>query len=80
MIWIIQPGTSDARHLCDRPFMLVVIMLAACPPDQVKRSAYEAGNQKNCMDQAGVPDCCPEHMIYDAYRKDLEQVLETESP
>jgi hypothetical protein len=59
--------------------MIVFGMWPACSSDQVNRSAYEAVYQKSCMDQTGVPNCDPEHMTYDEYRKDREQVLEPES-
>lgn len=59
--------------------MIVIGMLPACSSDQVKRSAYEAAYQKSCMDHTGTPNCDPEHMTYDEYRKDREQVLEPES-
>lgn len=54
---------------------LLALGLPACTSDAVKRGAYEALYQKDCMDRIGAPDCDPEHEGYDEYRKDREDAL-----
>jgi hypothetical protein len=55
--------------------MLIASTLPACSSDQVKRSAYEAVYQKDCMDRTGVSSCDPTHMTYDEYNEDRERLV-----
>jgi hypothetical protein len=56
-------------------FFLLALAAAACTSESVKRSTYEALQQKQCIDRTGNPDCEPGHESYDAYQKDRAAVL-----
>lgn len=58
--------------------MLIASILPACSSDGVKRSAYEAVYQKDCMDRTGAPNCDPAHMTYDEYRETRERLTKPE--
>jgi len=50
-------------------------LLSGCTEDGLKRTAYDAIYQRNCIDRYGVPDCESEHKNYDRYKYDREQSL-----
>lgn len=55
--------------------VLLLPILTACTSEAVKRGTYEAVYQKQCMDNAKVPNCDPEHKAYDQYKHDREEAL-----
>jgi len=57
---------------------LVTLACAACSSEATKRAAYEALYQKDCIDRTGIPQCDPEHMDYDRYRKERDEALNSD--
>ena len=57
---------------------LVALAGTACTSEATKRAAYEALYQKDCIDRTGIPQCDPEHKDYDEYRKEREEVLNSD--
>lgn len=54
---------------------LCALALSACSTETVKRSTYEALQQKGCIDRSGSPHCEPQHKDYDAYQKARDAAL-----
>jgi hypothetical protein len=52
--------------------------LSACTTESVKRGAYEAVYQKQCVEETRAPNCDPEHKSYDEYQKEREDFLKRE--
>lgn len=55
--------------------VLSFLALTACTSDGVKRGLYEGLYQKQCMDNAKIPNCDPSHKAFDQYEQHREEVL-----
>ena len=59
--------------------ILLSLAWSACTSDHVKRAAYEAAYQKNCVERIGLPDCNPERQSYEEYSKDRERLTRADA-
>ena len=54
------------------------IALSGCTVAQLKRGAYGAAYQKQCIDREGTTDCDPAHKSYEEYDREREEFLNRE--
>lgn len=57
---------------------LSILVLLGCTSENLKRSAYEAVYQKECLDRTQTPNCDPAHPSYNKYeQKRKEETVPT---
>ena len=49
--------------------IVFALQLPAYTSDEIKRAGYDILYQNQCMREEGMPDCDPDHMSYDEYKK-----------
>ena len=55
--------------------LIALTALAGCSGEQFRRAAYEAGMQKQCQKDTGVPGCATPKPSYDDYRHERDKTL-----
>lgn len=54
----------------------IVIGVAGCTGEQVRRATYNALHDKNCIDKVGYSNCDPNRPSYDQYQRERDKTLE----
>jgi len=54
---------------------VVLLFLAGCSAETLKRSTYEGLYQKDCNDRTGELNCDPKHVDYEQYKKERDEAL-----
>jgi hypothetical protein len=64
---------SECKRMKNTNWYLLAVLCAqllnGCTLDQLKGAGYQALYEHQCMQDEGVPDCDPEHLSYDEYKR-----------
>jgi hypothetical protein len=56
---------------------ILCFFMAGCSSTSFKQAAYEGLHSRQCIEKTGNPDCDPDHISYEEYKKERDK-LKTE--